>query len=88
MRVAVVAPSCPLKRAAAEAVQAIAAARGDCEVIIHPQCFAQAGHFAGSDEQRLGALPPIRTAAAMRGPGGRVHPFWNPYRMPVRDQVG
>lgn len=56
MRVAVVAPSCPLKRAAAEAVQAIAAARGDCEVVIHPQCFAQAGHFAGSDEQRLGAL--------------------------------
>jgi muramoyltetrapeptide carboxypeptidase len=56
MRIAVVAPSCTLKREAAERVQAIAQARGDCELAIHPQCFLEAGHFAGPDEARLGAL--------------------------------
>ena len=56
MRIAVVAPSCPLKREAADAVQRIAGARGDCELIIHPQCFLTAGHFAGSDKERLAAL--------------------------------
>jgi muramoyltetrapeptide carboxypeptidase len=35
---------------------AIAAARGDCEIAIHQQCFASAGHFAGPDIQRLAAL--------------------------------
>ena len=56
MRIAVVAPSCPLKREAAEAVQDIVNARGDCELVIHPQCFLTAGHFAGPDEARLAAL--------------------------------
>lgn len=56
MRIAVVAPSCPLKRAAADQVQAIAEARGDCELAIHPQCFMSEGHFAGPDEARLAAL--------------------------------
>jgi muramoyltetrapeptide carboxypeptidase len=56
MRIAVVAPSCPLKRDAAEAVQAIVAVRGDCELFIHPQCFLSEGHFAGPDEARLRAL--------------------------------
>src|SRR4051812_50042800 len=56
MRIAVVAPSCPLKREAAEAVQAIVSARGDCELAIHPQCFLADGHFAGPDEARLAAL--------------------------------
>lgn len=56
MRIAVVAPSCTLKREAADAVQAIAGDRGDCELVIHPQCFLSEGHFAGSDEQRLSAL--------------------------------
>jgi muramoyltetrapeptide carboxypeptidase len=56
MRIAVVAPSCILKREAADAVQAIAAARGDCELVIHPQCFLSDGHFAGPDEMRLAAL--------------------------------
>jgi muramoyltetrapeptide carboxypeptidase len=56
MRIAVVAPSCPLKREAADAVQAIAAARRDCELVIHPQCFMVDGHFAGPDEARLAAL--------------------------------
>src|SRR5205085_10946783 len=56
MRVAVVAPSCTLKREAAEAVEAIVAKRGDCELVIHPQCFLSEGHFAGSYQARLAAL--------------------------------
>jgi muramoyltetrapeptide carboxypeptidase len=56
MRIAVVAPSCPLKREAAEAVRAIVAERGDCELSIHPQCFLTDGHFAGPDGARLAAL--------------------------------
>ena len=56
MRIAVVAPSCPLKREAAERVEAIVAERGDCDLAIHPQCFLSDGHFAGSDEARLAAL--------------------------------
>ena len=56
MRIAVVAPSCPLKREAAEAVLAIVAARGDCELVIHPQCFLSDGHFAGPDAARAAAL--------------------------------
>src|SRR6476661_4272152 len=56
MRIAVVAPSCPLKREAAEAVQAIVAERGECELVIHPQCFLSDGHFAGPDDARLAAL--------------------------------
>ncbi len=55
MRIAVVAPSCTLKREAAERVAALAEARG-CELAIHPQCFLSDGHFAGSDAVRLGAL--------------------------------
>src|SRR3954470_18089848 len=56
MRIAVVAPSCPLKREAAEAVQATVAKRGDCELAIHPQCFLSDGHFAGPDAARLAAV--------------------------------
>lgn len=56
MRIAVVAPSCTLRREAAERVEAIVRARGDCELLIHPQCFLSEGHFAGSDEERLAAL--------------------------------
>jgi muramoyltetrapeptide carboxypeptidase len=56
MRIAVVAPSCPLKREAADAVRAIVARRGDCELVIHPQCFLSDGHFAGPDAARLAAL--------------------------------
>jgi muramoyltetrapeptide carboxypeptidase len=56
MKIAVVAPSCTLKHEAAELVTALAASRADCELLIHPQCFLSDGHFAGSDEERLGAL--------------------------------
>lgn len=56
MKIAVVAPSCTLKREAADQVAALAAGRGDCELVFHPQCFLSDGHFAGSDAERLGAL--------------------------------
>jgi muramoyltetrapeptide carboxypeptidase len=56
MRIAVVAPSCTLKREAATAVQEIVRERGDCELAIHPQCFLSEGHFAGPDSARLAAL--------------------------------
>jgi muramoyltetrapeptide carboxypeptidase len=55
MRVGVVAPSCPLKAVAAQRVGALAAASG-IELVVHPQCFLEEGHFAGSDRQRLSAL--------------------------------
>ena len=56
MKIAIVAPSCPLKPEAAEQVQAIAHERGDCELAVHPQCFLTDGHFAGSDAVRLVAV--------------------------------
>jgi muramoyltetrapeptide carboxypeptidase len=56
MRIAVVAPSCRLTEEAAEAVHAIVASRGDCELLIHRQSFLSDGHFAGPDEARLAAL--------------------------------
>ena len=56
MRIAVVAPSCRLTEEAAERVHSIAARRGDCEIVIHPQCFLSDGHFAGPDEARFAAL--------------------------------
>ena len=56
MRIAIVAPSCTLKREAADAAQAIVSARSDCELLIHPQCFLSEGHFAGPDDARLAAL--------------------------------
>ena len=35
---------------------ATATARGDAELVIHPQCFFSDGHFAGPDAARLDAL--------------------------------
>jgi muramoyltetrapeptide carboxypeptidase len=65
MRVAVVAPGCPLGREAAERVQALTEARGDCELAIHPQCFLTAGHFAGTDAERLAALREVMADPAV-----------------------
>jgi muramoyltetrapeptide carboxypeptidase len=56
MRIAVVAPSCSFSRDAAAAVEAIVAKRGDCELLVHPQCFLDDGHFAGPDKARLTAM--------------------------------
>lgn len=65
MRIAVVAPSCSLKTEACDAVRAIAARRADCELVVHPQCFLQDGHFAGSDEARLDALREVMADPAI-----------------------
>jgi len=65
MRIAVVAPSCSLKREAAQAVEAIVADRGDCELAIHPQCFLTDGHFAGDDAARLAALREVMADPAV-----------------------
>jgi muramoyltetrapeptide carboxypeptidase len=65
MRIAVVAPSCTLKQEAAAAVQAIVDRRGDCELVIHPQCFLSDGHFAGPDAARLKALTEVMADPAV-----------------------
>jgi muramoyltetrapeptide carboxypeptidase len=65
MRISVVAPSCPLKREAAEAVLALAGARGDCELVVHRQCFLSDGHFAGADAERLAALREVMADPAV-----------------------
>jgi muramoyltetrapeptide carboxypeptidase len=65
MRIAVVAPSCPLKQDAADRVLAIVAGRGDCELLIHPQCFLSDGHFAGPDDARLSALREVMGDASV-----------------------
>ena len=65
LRIAVVAPSCPLSREAADRLADIVAARADCEVRIHPQCFLSEGHFAGSDAERLAALREVMADPAL-----------------------
>ena len=56
MKIAIVAPSCPLSPEAAARVALEAARRDGCELVIHPQCFLSDGHFAGPDQARLAAL--------------------------------
>ena len=65
MRIAVVAPSCTVSEAAAERVFAIVEARGDAELVIHPQCFLSDGHFAGDDRARLAALRSVMADPAI-----------------------
>lgn len=54
MRIAVVAPACPLDPAAAEQVAAMIPP--GCSIEFHPQCFRIYGHFAGTDAERRDAL--------------------------------
>jgi muramoyltetrapeptide carboxypeptidase len=57
VRIAICAPSTPFTHEDAARVTALAAAefpRADLQ--FHPQCFAQEGHFAGADPERLSAL--------------------------------
>ncbi|UYH56009.1 LD-carboxypeptidase [Qipengyuania sp. SS22] len=56
VRIAICAPGKRLKRERAEAVEALVAERSDISLHFHEQCFAEDGHFAGSDEVRLAAL--------------------------------
>lgn len=54
MRIAVVAPACPLDPAVPERIAPLVPAGMDVQ--FHPQCFSTFGHFAGPDEERLAAL--------------------------------
>jgi len=57
IRVAVCAPSTPVTPEDVVAVRALASAEfPQIELVVHDQCFASDGHFAGSDAQRLAAL--------------------------------
>jgi muramoyltetrapeptide carboxypeptidase len=56
-RIASCAPSTPITRDVAERVTALAAAEfPQLELQFHEQCFAEHGHFAGSDRVRLAAF--------------------------------
>src|SRR5690349_6695515 len=56
-RIAICAPSTPITRDVAERVTALAADEfPGLELHFHEQCFAEDGHFAGSDAVRLAAL--------------------------------
>jgi muramoyltetrapeptide carboxypeptidase len=53
MKVAICAPSTPFTREDAARVSALAAtSHPTAELHFHEQCFAEAGHFAGSDHER------------------------------------
>ena len=57
MRIAVVAPSTPIREEEAARVAAIAAARfPEARLDFHPQCFLSHKHFAGTDRQRADAF--------------------------------
>jgi muramoyltetrapeptide carboxypeptidase len=56
-RIAICAPATPITRDVAERVTALAAAEfPGLSLRFHDQCFAEDGHFAGSDAVRLSAL--------------------------------
>lgn len=56
-RIAICAPSTPFTRADAARVADLAAAEfPQIDLSFHEQCFAEEGHFAGPDAQRLAAL--------------------------------
>lgn len=58
IRIAVVAPACPVKPEVPPAVHAVAARDfpGRVEIVFHPQCFQVCNHFAGEDQERADAL--------------------------------
>jgi muramoyltetrapeptide carboxypeptidase len=57
LRIGICAPSTPFTREDAARVSALAAiSHSTAELIFDDQCFAEAGHFAGSDAERLRAF--------------------------------
>ena len=58
MRIAVTAPSRPISPETADRVRRLAAERWDAavELVFHPQCFLEHGHFAGPDAARAEAF--------------------------------
>jgi muramoyltetrapeptide carboxypeptidase len=55
-RIAICAPATPITPEDAARVDDIAVEIPGMVLDFHPQCFAEAGHFAGPDEQRLAAF--------------------------------
>lgn len=55
-RIAICAPSRPITADDAARVAALAAGFPELDLHFHPQCFAECGHFAGTDDQRRDAL--------------------------------
>ncbi len=57
-RIACVSPGNRMAKSLADEVVKLAAAvyGGRVELLFHPQCFRSAGHFAGSDEERIAAV--------------------------------
>lgn len=56
MRIAVVAPACPIDQLVANAVRVVATRFAGAELVFHPQCFLSHGHFAGDDPAREDAF--------------------------------
>jgi len=57
MRIGIVAPSGRFARETADRVTALAVeAAPGAELVFHPQCFREHGHFAGTDAERLQAF--------------------------------
>jgi muramoyltetrapeptide carboxypeptidase len=57
MRIGICAPSTPFTLEDAARISALAAnTHPTAELVFHDQCFAEAGHFAGSDVERLEAF--------------------------------
>lgn len=55
-RIAICAPARPITPQDAAAVIALAAEVPGIDLVFHPQCFLEQGHFAGTDAQRLAAF--------------------------------
>lgn len=58
--------------------------RGNYNVLTDTEHAAIARYIRRKVEQRLGPLPPIRSASETRSPHVRLHPFWDPYRVPSK----
>lgn len=57
MRIGIVAPARAITPEAAARVQAFAAITfPQVDLVVHPQCFLEAGHFAGTDAERAAAF--------------------------------
>ena len=57
MRIAITCPGKPLRRERADKVLELAREEfPDIQLVFHPQCFLETGHFAGDDATRLAAL--------------------------------
>jgi hypothetical protein len=68
-----------------DALHKAGVARGNYTVLSEVEVGAIARYIRKKVDQRLAELPPIRTGAETRGQDGRLHPFWNAYRLPVND---